>query len=145
MTAHNDEKQKRILIVDDNVDSRELVVKILSGRGYRLVEAADGEEAFEKAVTEKPDLILMDRSLPKMDGDEVTRRLRCHKDFGDIPIIALTAHAMKGDRERSLQAGCSGYLSKPVDVRKLPLQVASYLEGKKESVAHGDKEKNTDR
>ena len=108
---------KKILIVDDNVDSRELVVKVLKNRGYQTVEAVDGEEALERAAAERPDLILMDRSIPKIDGYEVTRRLKSQEGFKDIPIVAVTAHAMKGDREKALEAGCDGYISKPINVR----------------------------
>ena len=128
----------KILIVDDNQDSRELVVKILKNRGYHTIEAVDGEEALEKAVAERPDLILMDRSLPKIDGYEVTRRLKSQQDFKDIPIVALTAHAMRGDREKALEAGCEGYISKPINVRKLPELIMSYLRGKKESILGGE-------
>jgi len=123
---------KKILIVDDNVDSRELVVKILKHSGYQTVEAVDGEDALEKAVEERPDLILMDRSLPKIDGYEVTRRLKSQKALKDTPIVALTAHAMRGDREKALEAGCEGYISKPINVRALPEQVKAYLQGKRE-------------
>ena len=124
----------KILIVDDNQDSRELVVKILKTRGYQTIEAVDGEEALEKAVAERPDLVLMDRSLPKIDGYEVTRRLKDQEEFKDIPIVALTAHAMRGDREKALEAGCEGYISKPINVRELPELIRSYLQGKKESL-----------
>jgi two-component system cell cycle response regulator DivK len=118
---------KKILIVDDNRDSRELVVKILKNKGYQMIEAIDGEEALEKAITENPDLILMDISIPKIDGYEVTRRLKSQVGFKDTPIIALTAHAMKGDREKALEAGCEGYISKPIDIHELPNQIKSYL------------------
>ena len=131
---------KKILIVDDNQDSRELVVKILKTRGYQTIEAVDGEEALEKAVTQSPDLILMDRSIPKMDGYEVTRRLKSQEAFKDIPIVALTAHAMRGDREKALAAGCEGYISKPINVRALPELITSYLTGKRESVPGGGEE-----
>jgi two-component system cell cycle response regulator DivK len=129
---------KKILIVDDNQDSRELVVKILKTRGYQTIEAVDGEEALEKAVAERPDLILMDRSLPKIDGYEVTRRLKNQDEFKDIPIVALTAHAMRGDREKALEAGCEGYISKPINVRELPELIMSYLRGKRESILRGE-------
>ncbi|MCK4390105.1 MAG: response regulator [Desulfobacterales bacterium] len=128
----------KILIVDDNQDSRELVVKILKNRGYQTIEAVDGEEALKKAVAERPDLILMDRSLPRIDGYEVTRRLKSREEFKDIPIVALTAHAMRGDREKALEAGCEGYISKPINVRELPELITSYLRGKKESVPSGE-------
>ncbi|MBW2647174.1 MAG: response regulator [Deltaproteobacteria bacterium] len=118
---------KKILIVDDNVDSRELVVKVLKNKGYKTIEAVDGEEALERAAAERPDLILMDRSIPKIDGYEVTRRLKSQEGFKGIPIVALTAHAMKGDREKALEAGCDGYISKPVNIRELPALIRSYL------------------
>jgi two-component system cell cycle response regulator DivK len=129
---------KKILIVDDNQDSRELVVKILKTRGYQTIEALDGEEALEKAVAERPDLILMDRSLPKIDGYEVTRRLKNQDEFKDIPIVALTAHAMRGDREKALEAGCEGYISKPINIRELPELIMSYLRGKRETILGGE-------
>lgn len=131
---------KKILIVDDNNDSRELVVKILKNKGYEMIEAIDGEEALEKAMTEKPDLILMDISIPKINGYEVTKRLKSIEEFKDTPIVALTAHAMKGDRVKALEAGCEGYISKPINVRELPDQVKSYLRGKWESIFGGEKE-----
>lgn len=118
---------KKILIVDDNQDSRELAVKILKKVGYQMIEAADGEDALEKANTENPDLILMDISIPKIDGYEVTRRLKSQTSFKNTPIIALTAHAMKGDKEKAIEAGCEGYISKPIDIHELPNQIKSYL------------------
>lgn len=87
----------------------------------------DGQDALDRALAEHPDLILMDISLPKMDGYEVTRRLQGMKDYKDIPIIALTAHAMKGDREKALKAGCCDYISKPINIRELPLQLAGWI------------------
>jgi two-component system cell cycle response regulator DivK len=131
---------KRILIVDDNQDSRELVVKVLKNKGYEMIEATDGEEAIEKAVGERPDLILLDISIPKLDGYEVTRRLKSRDEFKETPIVALTAHAMKGDRAKALEAGCEGYISKPINIRELPDQVKSYLRGKWESIYGGEKE-----
>jgi len=121
---------KKILIVEDNQDSRELVVKILKNRGYQLIEAVDGEDALEKAITERPDLILMDISIPKIDGYEVTRMLKSRKEFKYTPIIALTAHAMKGDREKAIECGCVGYITKPINIHELPEQIKSYLKEK---------------
>ncbi|MDH4318285.1 MAG: response regulator [Desulfobulbaceae bacterium] len=118
---------KKILVVDDNNDSRELVVKILKKQGYTLYTAVDGEDALQKAEQERPDLILMDISLPKLDGHEVTKRLKSKDEFKNIPIIALTAHAMKGDREKSLAAGCDDYLSKPFNIRELPGFIKKHL------------------
>jgi two-component system, cell cycle response regulator DivK len=131
---------KKILIVDDNEDSRELLVKVLRQSGYVLVQAIDGEEALTKAFSEKPDLILMDRSLPKIDGLEVTRRLRQDEAFKEVPIIAVTAHAMRGDREKAFAAGCNDYISKPINVRTLPGQIRSYLEGRGGSIPGAEKE-----
>lgn len=121
---------EKILIVDDNQDSRELAVKILKNAGYQMIEAADGEEALEKAVAENPDIILMDISIPKIDGYEVTRRLKSQVSFKNTPVIALTAHAMKGDKEKAIDAGCEGYISKPIDIHELPNQIKSYLKDK---------------
>jgi len=121
---------KTILVVDDNEDSRELVKKILKKHGYEIIEAVDGEDALAKAVAYRPDLILMDISIPKIDGYEVTRRLKARIDFKDTPIIAFTAHAMKGDQERALEAGCDGYISKPINVREFPEQIKIYLKEK---------------
>jgi len=131
---------KKILVVDDNQDSRELVVKVLKNKGYEIIEATDGEEAIEKAVGEKPDLILLDISIPKLNGYEVTRRLKSREEFKEVPIVALTAHAMKGDRAKALEAGCEGYISKPINIRELPDQVRSYLKGRWESIYGGEKE-----
>jgi two-component system, cell cycle response regulator DivK len=132
--------QRKILVVEDNQDSRELVVKILKRKGYLMVEAADGEEALSKALSEKPHLILMDISIPKIDGAEVTRRLKSMEDFQNIPIVALTAHAMKGDREKMLEVGFEGYISKPINVHDFPEQVRDFLRGKWESVLDGQEE-----
>jgi two-component system cell cycle response regulator DivK len=125
--SHKTEPPKKILVVEDNQDSRELVIKVLKSRGYLVMEAADGEAALQKLAEERPDLILMDISLPKIDGYEVTRRLKEQESFKGIPIIALTAHAMKGDREKALQAGCDGYIPKPINVRELPDQILIFL------------------
>ena len=120
---------QKILVVEDNKDNRELVVKVLKINGYHVIEAVDGEEAIEKTKTENPDLILMDLFIPKIDGYEVTRRLKRDIDLKSIPIIALTAHAMKGDMEVALAAGCDGYIPKPIDVRELPKQIEHFLKG----------------
>ena len=130
---------KKILVVDDNQDSRELVVKVLKNKGYEMVEAVDGEEAVERAVAEKPDLILLDISIPKLNGYEVARILKNREEFKDIPIVALTAHAMKGDRMKALEAGCEGYITKPINVRELPAQVKSFIKGRWESMYDGEK------
>ena len=121
----------KILIVEDNQDNRELIVKALRINGYKLIEAVDGEEAIEKAKSERPDLILMDLFIPKIDGYEVTRRLKGNDEFKNIPVIACTAHAMKGDMEDALAAGCDGYIPKPIDVRQLSKQINSFLHKEK--------------
>jgi two-component system cell cycle response regulator DivK len=131
---------KKILIVEDNEDSRELVVKVLRNKGYETVEAVDGEDALEKAVAERPDLILLDISLPKLDGYEVAKRLKNLEEFQETPIVAFTAHAMKGDREKVIVAGFEGYISKPVNIRELPDQVRSFIRGKRESILGGEEE-----
>ena len=129
---------KKILIVEDNEDNRELAVKVLRNKGFETVTAADGEEAIEKAVSEKPDLILLDISLPKLDGYEVAKRLKSMEEFKEIPIVAFTAHAMKGDREKVIVAGFEGYISKPINIREFPDQVKLYIRGKRESVLGGE-------
>ncbi|MFC1523736.1 response regulator [Thermodesulfobacteriota bacterium] len=115
------------MIVDDNQDSRELAAKVLKAKGYSIIEAVDGKEALEK-IREKPDLVLMDISLPVIDGYEVTRRLKASTEYTQIPIIALTAHAMKGDREKALAAGCTDYIPKPIQVRELAGQIERILQ-----------------
>lgn len=131
---------RKILVVEDNQDSRELVVKVLRNKGYQMIEAEDGEQAIEKALAEIPNLILLDISLPKISGYEVAKRLKEMDAFKDVPIIAFTAHAMKGDREKVLIAGFEGYISKPINVRELPNQIKAYLRGKWESVLGGEQE-----
>jgi two-component system cell cycle response regulator DivK len=120
-------ERKKILVVDDNQDSRELVMKILGKKNYHLLEAYDGEDALNKIIAEKPDLVLLDISMPKIDGYEVTRRLKTMEDYKDITVIALTAHAMKGDREKALAAGCKGYITKPINIREFSEQIKQYL------------------
>jgi two-component system cell cycle response regulator DivK len=129
---------QKILVVDDNRDNRELVVKVLKNRGYDMVEAVDGEDALRKAQEERPCLILMDISLPKMDGYEVIRRLKSQEEYRDIPIVALTAHVMKGDKERAMDAGCIGYIPKPIDIRELPEQIRCYLKDNEEGRRNAD-------
>ncbi len=131
---------RTILVVEDNQDSRELVVKVLKNKGYRMIEAEDGEEAIQKALTERPNLILMDISIPKIDGYEVVKRLKSMEEFRDIPIVALTAHAMKGDREKFISRGFEGYISKPINIREFPEQVRNYLRGRWESVLGREEE-----
>lgn len=121
------ETKKTILIVEDNKDSRELAIKVLRAKGFLTIAAADGEEGLKKAASEHPDLILMDISLPRLDGYQATKMLKEQEDLREIPIIALTAHAMKGDKEKALQAGCNGYITKPINVRELANQIKPFL------------------
>ncbi len=118
---------ERLLIVEDNPLNLKLLMVILRPYGYDIFEATDGEEALEVAVREKPALIMLDMQLPKLSGLEVTRRLRQMPAFKHVPIIAVTAYAMKGDREKFIAAGCDAYLSKPIDTRELPGMVARML------------------
>ena len=127
MTEAEKVSRKKLLIVEDNQDSRDLVLKILRNRDYQIIEAVDGEEGLEKAIAEKPDIILLDISLPKMGGFEVAKNLRLREEFKHTSIIALTAHAMKGDKEKALQAGFNGYISKPINIREFPDQIEYYV------------------
>jgi len=117
----------KILYIEDNRDNRVLVKRVLEAEGYQVLEAADGPTGIQAALDMQPALILVDISMPDMDGYEVTRRLRALEQFQSIPIVALTAKVMKGDRELTLEAGCSGYIQKPIDVDLLPAQLAAYL------------------
>lgn len=123
-----------ILVVEDSPLNRKLVETILRPLGYRLLIAVDGLEAIEMAARERPDLILMDMGLPKMDGYTATRHLKSQPETAGIPIVALTAHAMAEEQERALSAGCDGYITKPIDTRAFPDQVRAFLSpsGKRE-------------
>jgi len=123
---------KKILIVEDNPQNMRVARMSVRSHGYSLLEATNGDEALEKAVRDKPDLIIMDIQLPKMSGLEVTERLRQMPGFRSIPIIAVTAHAMRGDKERAIAAGCDAYLSKPINTRELPKVVAQMLSRQKD-------------
>jgi CheY-like chemotaxis protein len=118
---------KKVLIVEDVDLNRDLVVQLLEDQ-YQVIEAINGQEGLEIAERERPDLILMDLSLPVMDGWEATRRLKANDDLRSIPVIALTAHAMVGDKEKALAAGCNDYLVKPLDEDELMAGIAKYLE-----------------
>ena len=118
---------QKILVVEDNNRNRRLLKILLESRGYEVIEAVTGEEAMRYLSDSKPDLILMDIQLPNVDGLELTRDIKSNPQTADIPIVAVTAYAMKGDRERILEAGCDGYISKPIDTRKLILLVTETL------------------
>ncbi|HEV8662480.1 MAG TPA: response regulator [Candidatus Methylomirabilis sp.] len=118
-----------ILIIEDNRRNMLLVRELLAMHGFRALEASDAEEGIARAKAERPDLILMDLQLPGMDGLTATRLLRQDPATAAIPVIALTAHAMKGDRERALEAGCTGYIPKPIDTRRFLAQIRTFLPG----------------
>ncbi len=120
----------KILYIEDNPGNRTLVQRILMVEDYDVFEAEDGPTGIEIALQEKPDLILMDMNLPDLDGYELTRRMRAIPELAHIPIIAMTANVMQGDREKTLDAGCSGYIPKPIDVDELPGQIARFLKMK---------------
>lgn len=119
---------RRILIVEDNSDNRTLLTDVLLALNYEVIEAVDGEEGIRKANEEHPDLILMDLSLPQIDGWTATGYIKGTPELNHIPIIALTAHAMIGDREKALKAGCDDYISKPIDMRELQSKIAHFLQ-----------------
>jgi len=119
---------KTILIVEDVELNRELLVQLLENR-YRLVLAADGAAALERACETKPDLILMDLSLPRIDGWEATRRLKADQALSRIPVIVLSAHAMRGDEDRARASGCDDFLTKPIDETLLFEKIARHLGG----------------
>ena len=117
----------RILIVEDNEMNRDMLSRRLIKKGFEVDIAVDGQAGHDMAHESKPDLILLDMSLPIMDGWEVARRLKAHDETKGIPIIALTAHAMAGDREKSLEAGCDDYDTKPVDFKRLRGKIDTIL------------------
>jgi len=109
----------KLLLVEDNEMNRDMLSRRLQRKGFDVVFAVDGQAAVDMAAIENPDIILMDMSLPIMDGWEATRQIKSKQDISSIPIIALTAHAMSGDREKALEAGCEEYDTKPVDFPRL--------------------------
>ena len=117
----------RILYIEDNFDNRILIKRVLEAEGYTVIEAANGLQGLELAKSNSPDLILMDINLPDIDGYECTARLRQIEGFEKIPIVALTANVLEGDRQKALVAGCDGYIPKPIDVDDLPNQIEGHL------------------
>lgn len=117
----------KVLVIEDNDRNRKLVKILLEANKYEVIEAKTGEEALTCLQNDKPDLILLDIQLPNMDGLTLTKILRSNQKTKDIPIIAVTAYAMKGDKERVLDAGCDAYISKPIDTRELPMIVANMI------------------
>lgn len=121
------QEERTILYVEDNPENRILIQRILQAEGYNILFAVNADEAMATARNTSLDLILMDINLPDVDGYTLTSRLRQLPGISSIPILALTANVMRGDRERSLEAGCDGYIQKPIDVDALPIQIESYL------------------
>ncbi|HIE29287.1 TPA: response regulator [Candidatus Poribacteria bacterium] len=117
----------KILVVEDNDRNRRLIRIVLKAKGYEVIEAVTAEEAIIQLNSEPIALILMDIQLPKMNGLELTQKIKENPDTKDIPIIALTAYAMKGDKEKFLNSGCDGYIGKPIDTQELPKIVAKLL------------------
>jgi CheY-like chemotaxis protein len=126
--AHITKPAATILVVDDNPINLKLVSDLLAFEGYRVLKAEDGEQAAASVDAEPPDLILLDVDLPGIDGLTLTKRLKSDVRTGDIIIVALTAFAMKADRQRAMAAGCDAYVTKPIDTRGLPGQVAALLQ-----------------
>ena len=118
----------KILYVEDNPDNVYMLTRRLKKKGFELIIAGDGQEGIDKAIEENPDLILMDLSLPTMDGWTATAKIKEIEQVKDIPIIALSAHAMPEHRDRALKAGCSDYDTKPVDIKRLLGKIGQYIE-----------------
>ena len=118
---------KRILVVDDQEDLRGVLRDLLTGSGYTVIEAADGEAGVAKAKSDRPDLILMDIQMPVIDGYEATRRIKADLDLKPIPIVAVSSFAMKGDEEKARSAGCDHYVTKPYSPRQLLAKIREYL------------------
>ena len=127
--------REKVLVVEDNAQNMRLIEMTLRKGGYTLLKATDGVEALDMATRLRPDLIIMDIQLPGMNGVEVTARLRRMPEFKTIPIIAVTAYAMKGDEEKFAKAGCDAYLAKPINTRELPGVVAELLLKYKQTAA----------
>lgn len=121
------EEKGTILYVEDNPDNRTLVRRILLSEDYKLFEATNAHEALDVLKTTKPDLILMDINMPDMDGYTLTAKIKTTPGFERIPILALTANVMRGDREKTLEAGCDGYIQKPIDIDQLIKEIERFL------------------
>jgi len=118
---------KRILVVEDTEDNRQIMRDLLGAAGFEMIEAEDGAAGVAAAEREKPDLILMDIQLPVMDGYEATRRIKANPELRHIPILAVTSYALSGDEEKARAAGCDGYITKPFSPRQLLAKVREHL------------------
>src|SRR2546421_995996 len=128
----------KILLVEDNEMNRDMLSRRLMRKGFQVVLAVDGQSGVDMARAEAPDLILMDMSLPVLDGWEATRKLKAAPETRGIPVIALTAHAMAGDREKALEAGCDDYDTKPVEFARLLAKIQALLERRAAPGREGD-------
>src|SRR5256886_11814853 len=133
-----DGRRPKIAHVEDNPENRMLVRAILEAEGYTIIDAEDGLTGIEAAIREEPALILLDVNLPAVDGYEVVSIIKSFPAFATTPVIAVTAYAKQGDRQRTLVAGCDGYIQKPIDVQAFPRQVGEFLGGKRERVESHD-------
>ena len=122
------ETPQKVLYVEDNLDNRMLVQRILQAEGYEFFGAGNAADGLALAREHNPDLILVDINMPEVDGLSMTRELKADLTFSQTPVIAITANVMRGDRERTLAAGCDGYIQKPVDVDQLPRQIVRFLQ-----------------
>jgi CheY-like chemotaxis protein len=113
----------KIVLIEDNAENREALSRRLQRRGYEVLVAPDGQQGVELVKAEKPDLVLMDMNMPVLDGWQATRMIRADDDMKSVPVIGLTAHALAGDREKALEAGCSDYHTKPVEFARLLEQI----------------------
>ncbi len=120
----------RVLYIEDNTDNMTLVKRVLEIEGYEVISAETGKEGLSKAFSNNPDIIITDINLPDIDGYEITDKLKRDQETSHIPIVAMTANVMKKDRESVFQAGCDGYISKPIDIDELPGQIENFLKGK---------------
>ena len=127
---------KTIVVAEDNIVNRELIREMLDAWGFRVLEASDGEHAFATIKAERPDLVLMDIQMPREDGFSVLRRLRLNPQLAAIPVVALTAYAMRGDSEKALAAGFNAYITKPIDMPSLRREITRQLEA---ICCHSDK------
>ena len=131
-TISNTSENPVILYIEDNPDNRKLVSRVLNAEGFTVFSAEDAPEGFTILQTQTPDIILMDIQLPGIDGYTMTTELRKKEQLNKVPIVALTANVMSDDEQKSLQAGCNGFILKPINVDKLPDQVRSYIQNANE-------------
>jgi two-component system cell cycle response regulator DivK len=122
-----EDKKSTILYVEDNPDNRSLIRRVLEAEGYLVVEAVNATQALEKLEYNSIDLVLMDINMPDMDGYTLTAKIKAIQKFSTIPIVAVTANVMRGDREKSLEAGCDGYIQKPIDIDTLTTQIERFI------------------